>query len=283
MIIQIASDLHLEFAQNRKYLYENPIIPNTPKGDILILAGDIIPLHKVHEISPFFNLWEKQFKSVFWVPGNHEFYNNSIDLTKPSYEKRYFEKTELLQNRRKDVIFNGTSKNTVKEGIFIFSTLWSNIPPDRAGLIQRRISDYHVISISNEETGKNNRINQYTKREMFTVEQSNELFRQSLQFLEHSLDKIKKDSKDNSGLVVVTHHLPVLQCIYPKWRGSDLWNAFASDLDYLVRKHPVDLWIFGHQHEPMDFTYADTRFVSNPLGYASEGFSTFQQDFCIEL
>lgn len=72
MIIQYASDLHLEFADNWRYLRDNPL---EVKGDILILAGDIGYLGDDNYCKhPFWDWASENFKEVIVCMGNHEFY-----------------------------------------------------------------------------------------------------------------------------------------------------------------------------------------------------------------
>lgn len=72
MKLQYASDLHLEFGENSRWLKDNPLIPS---ADILVLAGDIGYLgdanYKTH---PFWDWASLNYKQVIVVPGNHELY-----------------------------------------------------------------------------------------------------------------------------------------------------------------------------------------------------------------
>lgn len=66
--------------------------------------------------------------------------------------------------------------------------------------------------------------------------------------------------------VVITHHLPGDQCVSPKWRGNSLNRFFVAGFDGIKPK----AWIFGHTHDPMDFTVDEVRYLCNPAGYPGE-------------
>ena len=70
MRIQYASDLHLEFSENKSYIEHEGI---EPVGDVLVLAGDVSYLGYRDMIRHRFWDWcAKHFQQTFIVPGNHE-------------------------------------------------------------------------------------------------------------------------------------------------------------------------------------------------------------------
>ena len=80
MKIQYASDLHLEFPDNTRFLRTNSIVP---VGDILVLAGDIGLLDDdTFSSHPFWDWAADNFKQTLVIPGNHEFYIISWDMFK---------------------------------------------------------------------------------------------------------------------------------------------------------------------------------------------------------
>jgi UDP-2,3-diacylglucosamine pyrophosphatase LpxH len=67
MKLQYCSDQHLEFIENWSFMEENPLFP---VGEILVLAGDIIPLSKLNRVREFFDFASRNFERVYWIPGN---------------------------------------------------------------------------------------------------------------------------------------------------------------------------------------------------------------------
>ena len=65
MTIQYCSDLHLEFLENENFLRRNPL---KAAGEVLLLAGDIVPFAIQKKQDWFFDLISDQFEMVWCTP-----------------------------------------------------------------------------------------------------------------------------------------------------------------------------------------------------------------------
>ncbi|MEK7085977.1 MAG: metallophosphoesterase [Patescibacteria group bacterium] len=257
MKIQIASDLHLEFLDNRQWIAANPLIPS---GDVLLLAGDIISDKYRDKAENFYKSVESQFPFIISTMGNHEFYNGTAEYAYPSYSKQMAENHAKLNN-----------KSIVRDGVkFIVSVLWSHIPDGKYFEVLNGLNDYNFIT-KRDIGGEDVRI---------TVDTTNKYHEISLNFIEEELQK-KFDEK----IVILTHHIPSFKCLSTEFRGDKLNNAFVSDLDEFIIAHPeINLWVCGHSHDFNDTIVGKTRIVRNPLGYVHvEEEKGFRRDFVVEV
>jgi len=237
MKIQYCSDLHLEFEHNSKYMETFPL---KKSGEVLILAGDIIPLHDEFFNSPFFNRISELYDEVFWVPGNHEFYYCDIKDYSSSFEIKLKKNVRILHN--KELEYKGVR--------FVFSTMWSKISPAHEKEIEQGVSDYACI-LNNGKKLK--------------VKESNQLHNQSMLFLKEALNK------KNSKTVVVTHHLPSDLCNSPEYRNSPVNEAFCTDYNKLIFESGASFWIYGHSHFNQKPVYINkTILLTNQLGYVKQ-------------
>ncbi len=235
MVLQYASDLHLEFPQNKEFLKVNPLLP---KGDVLLLAGDIVPFAIMDKHNDFFDYVSDNFKTTYWLPGNHEYYY--YDAAKRS---------GMLNEQIRDNVFlvNNTS---IKHGNtnLIFSTLWSKISLEHQWQIERGMSDFQVIKFNGNR---------------FSSNHFNQLHEESLSF-------IKQELLDNTSenLIVVSHHVPTFMNYPEQYKGSALSDAFTVELFDLIETSNINYWIYGHHHQNTpDFEIGGTKLITNQLGY----------------
>lgn len=184
MKIQYASDLHLEFGDNSKWLKSNPLLPS---ADILVLAGDIGYLGDANYVThPFWDKVSEGFKKVIVIPGNHELY-------------KFYDINELHEGWNQEIRpnvhihYNSVIKldDTTE---LIASMLWSKIPPGEEYITEHCVSDFKRI--------RNGELRLSSER--FNEEHTRC----------HNFIKKAVNGSEAKNIVVVTHHVPSLVCSY---------------------------------------------------------------------
>ena len=238
MKIQYASDLHLEFAENRYFLEKGGI---EPVGDVLVLAGDVSYLGDQEMMKLWFFDWcVKNFRETFIVPGNHEFYGGyDIAHTREDYEFKYRDNVRYLNN--KSIVLGDTE--------LFFSTLWTRINPSCLWRIQRGMNDFRYGVLDEAR---------------FCANDVDGLHRRSLDWLRSALQASTARQK-----IVVTHHCPTIRNEFNSYPGGVLNSAFQVDLDNFIENSGVGYWIYGHTHYPggSGSMIGATTLLCNQLGY----------------
>jgi len=234
MKIQFMSDLHLEFEKNIHKSLKLPV----PSGgaDVLVLAGDI---HVGTEAWEWINKAAKNYKKVFFVYGNHEFYNHDINQVRSLFPPMLASNVTVMDNAVEE--FEGVN--------FIGTTLWANMQ-DRAFYA---MNDSRIIYTSAALP--------YEGRKNLTLENVHDMFVENSNFI---FANTKADMKN----VVITHHAPSFEMIDTRrYQDNSMNTGYATDLLSLMDEGEVDLWISGHTHGAMDKVINGIHTVSNCRGY----------------
>lgn len=234
MKLQLASDLHLEFARR-----ERPgtrLVEPAPGAELLVLAGDIH--NGVHGIEAFAD-WPVP---VLYVAGNHEFYDHHWEPTRQHLRAACAGTAVRLLDQ--DVVeFDGVR--------MLGCTLWTDFqltgePVAQAmATVERGLTDYRVIA---------------TDSGPLRAAQTLADHQASRAWLAAEL------ARPWAGrTVVITHHAPHPRSIHPRFAGHPMNPGFISDLTPLLKG--VDLWLHGHTHDSFDYHVGGCRVVANPAGY----------------
>nr|WP_315135998.1 metallophosphoesterase [uncultured Capnocytophaga sp.] len=253
MKIQYCSDLHLEFEDNLNFLDNYPI---KRVGDILIIAGDLVPfvnLSKALYKSEIADLC-KDFEKVFWLPGNHEYYLYTHHYASSRCEQPLKEVPNLY------LVDNYSER--IGNTQLIFSTMWSHISKKNEKAIKYGMNDFRYITVLNPAKGG--------EIDSLEIADFNHFNKVAVNFLKKEIKKATqaKEVGKIDHIIVATHYVPTKEH-YPKiYASSPLNDAFAQDLTDFIVSNPIDYWIYGHHHfNQPNFKIGNTQLLTNQLGY----------------
>lgn len=234
--IQIMSDLHVQPGEYEWCKY----ITKRKDVDILIVLGDVMRLCDEQNYYEFMKNLCANFPHVYLVPGNHEFYvnlesrggisNNSCFWNLYNIETRISNLT-VLYNKFVDLPGNIRLYGTI---------LWSHIPEEASfKYLPIRLPDRSVVD-----------------KHFFNKENAKAI---------SDIKSVIVQSKiDNKRLLIATHYPPSETTLPDKYLTDPSRYWYSNNLDYMLSKDQVYVWMYGHTHNSKDFlTVGDTRVVSN--------------------
>jgi Icc-related predicted phosphoesterase len=241
MRIWIISDLHLEFDEH----FELAI----PDADVCIVAGDVT--NGVGNAVRWLDQHVATAMPVVFVPGNHEFYRDSI------VEGREWGRKHAEECLDVHLLDNGVA---VIGGVrFVGTTLWTDFKLDgdpdwAAANFQHRMNDCRAIAWQRSPI-----------YEGFGPVRALQLHYRAMDFLREQLA-----TPFDGPTVVVSHHAPHPNSVHWRWKGSSLNPSFASDLSEMMEVWKPEMWVHGHVHDSFDYVVRNTRVLCNPRGYLTE-------------
>ena len=244
MKFRLLSDIHLEFSSYDVEPLEDD------KDTVLLLAGDIsVAKYKPMTLN-FMEKVSKQFKTVLWIFGNHEYYKGSLGQSRAKADELIcdLDNVFLLENEE----FEFEEDNIVVLGATLWTDLNNGNPLTRFD-VENSLADYSQIRLGVK--GK--------YRKMHTMDVMG-MHQTSKCFLFESIEKHKKDGKK---VVVMTHHAPTWKSVSPGFKGDKLNGAYVSDLSEQILDTQPEIWVHGHLHAPCDYMVDNTRVYCNPRGY----------------
>jgi len=277
MKLQLLSDLHLE--QSPDFVPEG-----APGADVLVLAGDIGSYQRdsrlrdtdfgLARFSP--RLPGSPWKTVLYVPGNHEYDDLPFDETHVRLRDTC-ERLGITWLEQAVVVLDGVR--------FVGATLWADFdaiarhPPSAAVLARHGIGETQLTWQMRQREKAFRAANYYlatntTYRDdrPLLAEDMRELSLASQAWLRRTL------AEPFEGITVaVTHFAPTLRSHDPRYGVTAGTAGFCNALDELLPF--ADVWLHGHLHCPHDYIVEGMRerapfrcrVVANPLGYEDKG------------
>lgn len=248
MKFQLISDLHLEFYKRFE------LVPHIEKhASNLIVAGDL-----GKPFSPIFKEWinwaSSKWDNVYYVAGNHEYYNHRKHYDKINLELESIDIPNFHFLNRRIIQIND---NLAIAGC----TLWSHITNPT---IQFRMNDYNKIRKKIKIPFKDRILEQ-----VHTIDKNvtNNFHKEDKEWIINNVLPLKCD------VIMITHHAPLYDGIAPSgYEGSVINQAYGTNMTDIIEGSPIKYWCYGHCHCKREFILnnGNTKVISNAYGYPDE-------------
>jgi predicted phosphodiesterase len=302
MKVQIISDIHLEHYDNGFRNFKSIIKPENG-CDILFLAGDIGNInHDTYK--PFLSYVSDNWKEIYYVLGNHEFYNYKNLHNKYNYNKTTHNETDndtyedLLQEYRflmleywniyllteiDDTIYHIWDNKTNTLYFILGNIGWTYIKTDDTLAITNDVKYIYTKCNNDEDTNDSNikSINSTWTLEKHMECLKNIKFNHNSDSKFNAMHKIEDKYADKISdvkLICLTH-FPFAE--YKKTshehyhnQSDNIKSYYCNDYNKYSKWLNYDIFIAGHTHYSYNYTInnkLNTKlFISNQKGYPGD-------------
>lgn len=252
------SDIHVDVGMGKFYSYlMSPEFVGDPDA-VLVIAGDVA--NRIEHVRMVILTVCPKYKKVFYIPGNHEYWNaNQRELGK-AFEDLELELDNFTYLNRKYTIYEGV--------LFVGATLWTDYDNGAPSVL---FGSRHEMRYDLNNIGA-------LPEDLYAWHQFDRGF---------IFQTLRRPEYADLPAVVVTHHAPSEGSIHAKYQNEGLCNySFVSNLDaQIVSLEDVRTdklhWIHGHVHNRFEYCIGWQCFVHcNPRGYPNE---TVSSDFAFDI
>lgn len=246
MLIQLLSDVHVEFHGHPTRFFDNLLRQQTRRPEVLVLAGDIVPISKTYADLTLAAA-ARCANQVLLVLGNHDYYGAS------PVEVRA--KLAMLQASIPNLWLLEQDAITIGTTTFAGATTWfSNC--EQVQKLKASLNDYYQIKDFEP-----------------WVYQQHEA---ALQFWQDTATEAD---------IWITHHLPSELCVAPHFKGDPLNCFFVSTgMQELIEQRQPSYLLCGHSHNSINAKIGNTQILSNPYGYEERSLNrSFSYEYFIEV
>jgi hypothetical protein len=157
-----------------------------------------------------------------------------------------------------------------KENVAVLgTTLWSHVPTDMKAYAQRTMNDYNFIPVREEDST-------FTPLDPDTTNILHAKERTAL------ATQIDYWGAKRAQVCVITHHMPSVTFISPRFQDHPLNVCFTSSCEDLMGLH-VRAWIYGHTRNCATSVVGNTVCAVNARGYPHEVVPGFRTDAWLEF